>query len=207
VTLISISWQRVSTHVIRPPLHQSMNCLASSHFISSRPFSFHFMSFDSTFVHLFPWYLQGTTDTRRHLPDAVSRVPLLGGSLPLCGAPPSHSRGPHSARTSLPGQPPHLCFQSCTCCLSVCQLLLSVSCVCLSVCLFVCLFFCLSVCVSFSCCLSVCLCVCLSVCQLLLSVSRCLLVCQLLAVAVNALSICSSCCCYWLLLLSEGIKC
>ena len=163
MTLISISWQRVSTHVIRPPLHQSMNCLASSHFISSRPFSFHFMSFDSTFVHLFPWYLQGTTDTRRHLPDAVSRVPLLGGSLPLCGAPPSHSRGPHSARTSLPGQPPHLCFQSCSCCLSVCQLLLSVS--------------------------------------------RCLLVCQLLAVAVNALSICSSCCCYWLLLLSEGIKC
>ena len=102
-----------------------MNSLASNHFRSSHLSAFcfilfRFMSIDSKQVHLFPWCLQGITDTRRHLPDTVSRVPLLGGSLPLCGAPPTHSRGPHTARTSVPGQPPpHLSCQSCSRCLSL----------------------------------------------------------------------------------------
>ena len=103
-----------------------MNSLASNHFRSSHLSAFcfilfRFMSIDSKQVHLFPWCLQGITDTRRHLPDTVSRVPLLGGSLSLCGAPPTHSRGPHTARTSVPGQPlpPHLSCQSCSRCLSL----------------------------------------------------------------------------------------
>ncbi len=74
------------------------------------------ISIDPKLAHLFPSCLQGVTDTRRHLLDAVSRVPLLGSSLPLCGSPPTHSRGPHTARTSVPGQLPHLCCQSCSQC-------------------------------------------------------------------------------------------
>ena len=122
-----------------------MNSLASNHFRSSHLsafcfISFRFMSIDSKQVHLFPWCLQGITDTRRHLPDTVSRVPLLGGSLPLCGAPPTHSRGPHTARTSVPGQPlpPPTCLVSLA--VTVCHFSLSAcSPACLPVCLSVCL--------------------------------------------------------------------
>ncbi len=135
------------------PLVTCMTCHACEHMPSDHLYtSFHKLPgrilVDSKLVQLFPSHVQGITDTRRHLPDAVSRVPLLRGSLPLCGASPSHSRGPHTARTSLPGQLAHRCCQPCSVCLSAVAVWLSV---------------CLPVCLSVSsCCLSL-LAVCLSV--------------------------------------------